>query len=32
MVGTVEEALQKARTLTGLRAADILSIRKPGEE
>ena len=32
MVGTVEEALQKAQTLTGLRAADILSIRKAGEE
>jgi F-type H+-transporting ATPase subunit beta len=32
MVGTVEQALQKARTLTGLRAADLLSVRKVGEE
>jgi hypothetical protein len=28
MVGTIEEALRKAGTLSGLRAADILSIRK----
>jgi F-type H+-transporting ATPase subunit beta len=32
MVGTIAEALQKAQTLTGLRAVDILSIRKAGEE
>ena len=32
MVGTIDEALQKAPTLTGLRAVDILSIQKPGEE
>jgi F-type H+-transporting ATPase subunit beta len=28
MVGTIEEALHKAETLSGLRAADILSIQK----
>ena len=31
MVGTIDEAREKARTLTGLRAADILSIRKAEE-
>jgi F-type H+-transporting ATPase subunit beta len=32
MVGTIDEALQKAPTLAGLRAADILSVRKPAGE
>jgi len=31
MVGTIDEALQKAATLTGLRAQDILTIRKAEE-
>jgi F-type H+-transporting ATPase subunit beta len=32
MVGTVDEALEKARSLTGLRATDILAVRRPGDE
>lgn len=32
MVGAIDEALEKAATLTGLRALDILSIRKAAEE
>jgi F-type H+-transporting ATPase subunit beta len=32
MVGTVDEALQAAKALTGPRGKDILSIRKAGEE
>jgi F-type H+-transporting ATPase subunit beta len=32
MIGTVDEALEKARSLTGLRAADILAIRREGPE
>jgi F-type H+-transporting ATPase subunit beta len=31
MVGTIAEALEKARTLTGLAATDILAIRRTGE-
>jgi len=32
MVGTIDEALTKAATLTGLRAMDILRVRKAGDE
>ncbi len=31
MVGTIDEALARARTLTGLRATDLLAIRRGGE-
>ena len=31
MVGTIDEALKKARTLTGLYTGDILTVRKAGE-
>lgn len=31
MVGTIDEALEKAKTLTGVRAADLLTIRKAEE-
>jgi F-type H+-transporting ATPase subunit beta len=32
MVGTIDEALKKAKTLTGLRAKDILTLKKEEEE
>jgi F-type H+-transporting ATPase subunit beta len=32
MVGTVEEALAKAKTLTGLQAKDMFAVKKEGEE
>lgn len=32
MVGTIDEALRKAKTLTGLRAKDILTVKKVEEE
>jgi F-type H+-transporting ATPase subunit beta len=32
MVGTIDEALQAAKTLTGLRAKDIFTVRKAEEE
>lgn len=32
MVGTIDEALKKAKTLTGLRATDILTVKKEAEE
>jgi F-type H+-transporting ATPase subunit beta len=31
MVGTIDDALQKAQTLVGLQAADLLPVRKAGE-
>lgn len=32
MVGTIDEVLKKAKTLTGLRATDILTVKKEAEE
>jgi F-type H+-transporting ATPase subunit beta len=32
MVGTIDEALRKAETLTGLQARDILAVQKGGDE